>query len=161
MTQLIPSPPWPRSWYNYPIILCGIAIQYVWAIAILVEERVIDITAIRPLLPYFFQSKYPTDYPDFIQVVLSGILAATATASVIGFFLKKKMSTLYALMPQQFVMVVSSVGVLHSMFISQYADGTIRPRAVIVATLVPIVLLTIFHTWSMILILINAGDDEK
>jgi|KBSSwiStaDraftv2_1062776.scaffolds.fasta_scaffold10139_18 hypothetical protein len=156
---------WPRSWYNYPIILFGIVIQYVWAIALIWDQRVLDITTVAPLLPRLHpfgeHSLYNSmDHHPAYRWGIIVILVAIASISAMGFFFDKKMHTLYALVPQQFVLCVSSVGAIHAMIVGHFADGTVRSNAFLFADQAPIVLLTIFHTWAMFLILKHAGDKD-
>lgn len=156
MTQIMPSPPWPRSWYNFPIILCGLMLQMAWVIAIVWDQSVLDTTAIAPLLPYSHEGLTRHD-PFWRWAVVAGLLISTGIAFW-GFYMKRKIHNLMALIPQQFVMVVSSVGAIHAMINGRFHDGVVRSHAFLFADQSLVVWLTLFHTWAMILILIHSHD---
>ncbi len=152
------SSPWPRHWYNYPIILCGVWIQYVWAIAMAMDPSVLNITAVNTFLPYFHLSLGPYDSHTFHRWILAIILFMTGTCSMLAFKYKRKLHTLLALVPQQFVLFLSAGGALHAIILGQFADGTVRSSGFLLADQSSIIILAVFHTWAMVLIMIH-GDD--
>lgn len=155
---------WPRYWYNYPIVLCGIGLQYIWALAITIDANVVNATAINIFLPYLHRHGgpfVPNDW-DFgaIRWSLVFILTAIASLSFVAFQFRKKIHTVLALLPQQFVLALSSGGIIHGIYFGQFADGTVRTPAFLFADQSPVLLFTLFHTWAVILILLHGTDEQ-
>src|SRR5512143_2343884 len=92
---------WPRVAYNYPIILCAIGIQYVWAFSLMLDASVVNTTVTAALLPYLHLHNGPFNAHDldfnYIRWALIFILLATATLSFIAFQFTKKIYTVLAL----------------------------------------------------------------
>lgn len=148
--------PWPRVFWNYPIILSVIALQYIWAAALIVDPTALNVTAIHAILLYHVDDKPSYSFP--LRILLIVILLSTATFSFLGFFIKRKICTILAFVPQQFVMFISSAGLAHFIWLGQFADGVVRTPAFLLADQAAPIFLTIFHTWALILIIIHAGD---
>lgn len=153
MVRIGPVTPWPRVWYNYPIILCGICLQYVWAIVFYLapEEKLSTIVSI--LGPEVAAIASP-------NLITSLLLSVTATFSILGFRVRRKITTMYLFLPQQFMMVLGSVGAIKAIWTGEFVNGVFMGRALMLANQAPIIFLTIFHTWAMILILIHANDRD-
>ncbi len=144
------DPEWPRVIWNYPIILSVIALQYIWAFALIWDQAALSVTAINSIWPFHH-------HPEW-EWALIIILLLAATTSFCGFFMRRRIYTLLSFIPQQFVMTMSSVGAVHSIWLGQFADGTIRSHAFLLADQSPTIFLTIFHTWAMVLIMIHSRD---
>ena len=147
-------------WYNYPIILCGVALQYIWAIALAWDASVFNVTAIHVLLPHIDQPdrrdlmNFGT--PVLFRWFLVAVLTFSATLAIYGFKWRRKLHTLLSFLPQQFIMLLSSGAAIHAMVVGHFADGVIRSNAFLFADQSPTIVLVIFHTWAMILICLHA-----
>ena len=153
-----PGTPWPRHWYNFPIILCGIVLQYVWALAICFDAASLDATGLHSLLFKKVGSIGP--YPWYVIAVVVVALVCSATTCLYGFFVRRKLYSMLCFLPQQFLLLLSTWGVVHSVSSGTFADGTVRTIAFLAADQSPVLLLTIFHTWAIILILIHSEDPD-
>lgn len=138
--------PWPRKLFNFPIILIAIAQEIVWALALVWDERSVNVTAVSIL------SKFMSH--DLLIVCL----LATAFLAASGFFMARRINTLLALVPQQFLLYLSAGSALTAVINGRFADGVIRPHAFLLADQSAAFLIAIFHTWAMILILRHAED---
>ena len=155
---------WPRYWFNYPIILCGIALQYIWAFALIVDPIVVNATAINALAPYFHRHPGPFHISDWdfapIRWAMVFVLLATASLSFLSFQFERKLHTVLALIPQQFILLLSTGAIMRSIYLGQFADGTVRTPAFLLADQAPVLLLMVFHTWAVILILLHGSDSH-
>jgi hypothetical protein len=150
--------PWPRTWYNYPIILCGIVLQLVWAVSICFDSTALDITGLHSLLLARLGTNV-SPHPWHVVTLVAAGLIASAFACWTGFFVRRKLYSMLCLVPQQFVLLLSTWGILNSLRLGVFGDGTVRTSAFLTADQSPVLLLTIFHTWAMVLMLIH-GEDE-
>lgn len=144
------DPEWPRVIWNYPIILSVVALQYIWAFALAWDSSPLNVTAIYSIWPF-------NHHPNWRWALII-ILSLTATLSVWGFFMQRRIHTLLAFIPQQFIMTICSIGAIHSIWLGRFADGTFRSHAFLLADQSPTIFLTIFHTWAIILIMLHSGD---
>jgi hypothetical protein len=55
-----------------------------------------------------------------------------------------------ALLPQQFLLLVSAFGGIRAAVLGHYADGTVRPWQFIVADQLPVILLALIYTTAML-----------
>ena len=149
------QPAWPRHWYNYPIILAGIAVQYVWAIMVAADPLVLTTTMIHSLVPYLVGA-----HPEVLRWTLMLIFLSTATLSLLGFCWKRNIHTILSFIPQQFIMFLCAGGAIHAMARGTFADGTVRSHAFLIADQFPALALAIFHTWAMVLILLHGEDKD-
>lgn len=138
--------PWPRKLFHFPIILIAIVQEFVWASALAWDERVMKVTAISVL------SKFMSH--DLLIVCLLG----TAILAASGFFMARRINTLLALVPQQFLLYISAGSALAAVINGRFADGVMRSHAFLLADQSAAFLIAIFHTWAMILILHHAED---
>ncbi len=150
------APPWPRVLRNYPIILSVVALQYVWAAALILDPAALNVTSIHSLLLQHYDAKPIAS--TFYRILLATILLFTSTLSIVGFFQRHKLYTILAIIPQQFIMCFVSVGLLYYIWLGQFADGVVRTPIFLLADQVAPIFLTIFHTWALILIIIHSGE---
>lgn len=148
------QPSWPRHWYNFPIILCGIAMQYIWAIAIAASPGVMNTTIIHSLLLYM-----PDPASGLVRWLLVLVLCTTATLAIAGFQFKRNINTVIAFLPQQFIMFLSAGGSIHAMATGTFADGTVRDHWFLIADQSAPLVITIFHTWAVILLTKHGADE--
>lgn len=137
------------------MILAGIVLQYIWAIALAWDPTVFSVTAIHVLLPHIDQriaSISELSHPFLFRWILITVLVLSATLAFYGFSWRKKLHTLLSFLPQQFVMLLSSGAAIHAMVVGHFADGVERSGAFLMADQSPVILLVIFHTWVMALI---------
>ena len=140
--------PWPRRLINFPIILIAIVQEYLWAISLIWDSNSINVTAINIL-------------SNFMSVaVLSTVLIAVPTLAAVGFTFHKRINTLLALVPQQFMLYLSAGGAIESIYLGKFADGVERTQAFLLADQCSAFLIAFFHTWAMVLIL-KYGEDYK
>ena len=57
---------------------------------------------------------------------------------------------LLTIVPQQLVMLLSAGSAIHAMWVSQFADGVVRPRAFIMTDQMPAVLAAAMHTMAIV-----------
>lgn len=144
MTKRVP--PWPRRLVNFPIILIAITQELVWAAALIWEKGSVAVTAINIL-------------SEFLPVpILAYILIITPILAAAGFSMKRRINTVLALVPQQFLLYLSAGGALEAMWYGRFADGVERTQAFLIADQCPAFLIAFFHTWAMVLIL-RYGED--
>lgn len=144
---------WPRHWYNFPIILCGITMQYVWAIALAANPSVMKTTVIHSLLLYL------PDQPSWVRWMLVLILCMTASLAIAGFQFKRNLHTVMAFLPQQFIMFLCAGGAIHSMSLGTFADGTVRDHWFLIADQASPLIIAIYHTWAVILLTKHGADE--
>jgi hypothetical protein len=132
--------PWPRKLMNFPIIIIAIIIQYTWSICILLDKTAVNTTSVN-ILSWFFTRN-----------VLFMILFTCATSSAAAFVFKKKIWTCIALMPQQAMLALSSLGSLIAILNEQFADGVERSRGFLLVDQCPILFLFVAHGWAVMLI---------
>lgn len=144
---------WPRHWFNYPIILSGIFVQLVAAIALAFDSEVMTTTVIHALNAYM-----PRDHGITRWAVVSLLLAVSSLAFA-GFYFKRNIYTIFSLLPQQFVMFLCAGGAMKSMVSGVFADGTVRTSAFLMADQVPLLSIAIFHTWAVVLLARHGADE--
>jgi len=119
--------------HPYLIVLYAIILHWVWCAALLTDSAAGNATAVHVLL-------------DVVSpTVAAGIYFAVGACALLGFFCKK-IATPYYLLPQQAVMMISAGGVIHAMWIGQFADGVQRSQAFLVADQAPAVIGALLHT---------------
>jgi hypothetical protein len=81
-----------------------------------------------------------------------------AALATIGLFCRRNIVKALCMLPQQFIMMVSSGGALLSMWLGQFADGVQRPHAFLIADQAPAIIAAILHTYAIIMIAQNRDD---
>ena len=141
--------PWPRTVINFPIILIAIVQQFLTAVALVWDPQAHYATSIHILYEVLPNSK-----------VLAGFLFMSAFMAGASFSMRRKVETIMLMVPQQLMLYLCAGAALHAIAIGEFADGTQRSSAFLLADQVPIILLAVFHTWAMVLILIH-GEEIK
>ena len=126
-------------WHHCPLIIFFAIIQhFLWAMMLLYDEEVEQVTALSALTPFIIV------YRGVVLLLLVAILAASSI------FVENRIYRTIMMIPQQFVLVVSAMGAMDAMIRGTFADGIAHPRSFIVADQIPAVLLCIFHTVAII-----------
>src|SRR5688572_27385699 len=129
------------------IVLLGVwyavALHMLWAGLMVFSSQPEHTTAIYPLSRLF-----PNPYG------LALILVAVAGCATYGLFKRGPGITdrVLLLAPQQLVLGVSAAGALHAMALGQFADGTVRSSAFLIADQAPAVLALFVHSASIVLL---------
>ena len=126
-----------RKW----IIWWAVIVHFVWGILLLVDVSPLGITAIHE----FALLGLP-------RYVISALFIVAAAMSTWGLVHKPKSDIIRILylLPQQMLLVISAVGAAKAMWLSQFADGVIRPREFLIADQMPVILTAIFHTLAIL-----------
>ncbi len=82
-----------------------------------------------------------------LAFIAAGMLASISTWSTF----EDPMTHIALLMPQQFLMFVSMVGAMQSMFLGRFADGIVRPPMFIFVDQVWLIVLCIAHVAAIVL----------
>lgn len=123
-----------RHLFRWPTLLVATAMHYVWAIILLTDPRVIHVTALTPAANF---------NPRLVGLLLLfiahfGVWALTQP--------RLSWKTLFALLPQQMVLLMSSIAAVFFAVAGHYGDGVARPHGFIMADQALIVLMTMMHT---------------
>ena len=126
---------------NSLIIIYAIMIHLLWGICLLNNQAAGNATAVHTML-------------EFISAPYAAILyIAVALLALIGLFCRKGLGAILALLPQQFVLMISAGGVLYAMWNGTFADGIHRAHEFLIADQAPAVIAAILHTVALIMII--------
>lgn len=119
-------------------VMFAIALHLFWAGNLLIDLAPLNVNAINAL-------------HRFIQPppLLIGTLIAVALLAVVG-ILHRFWWAFLLLIPQQILLYMSAIGAVESAWLSQFADGIIRPHTFIATDQAYSVLLALFHTVAII-----------
>lgn len=119
----------------------AIALHLVWATLLLVTDAPQQTTAI-----YTLSQLFPNQYG------LAIILLAVAGCSTYGLLKKGSGITdrVLLLAPQQIVLGISAAGVARAMILGEFADGTARSSAFLIADQAPALLALFVHSASIV-----------
>lgn len=121
------------------IMICySIVLHLSWAILILADESSVGATAISSLHRVV---------PNF--AALSTLVGGSAILAIVGLCLQRWWLVFF-LLPQQTLMLISAVGALDAMWLSQFADGVFRSRAFIMADQMYCPLSALGHTVALV-----------
>ena len=126
-----PSVPW--------VVLFAVLLHLVVGVLLVGDASAGNATATHSLLDLY-------DSPKLVGMAL--ILAALL--ALVGILRPSSRLTLLLLLPQQFALIVSAGGAVNAMWLSQFADGVMRPRPFIIADQSPVALMAILHTLAII-----------
>jgi hypothetical protein len=133
---------------HWLIIWYAIILHFVWAITLAFSPTAGYATAVHTML-------------EFISVpwaiTLYGVVAFMAT---IGLYCRHGFGRVIALLPQQFVLMVSAGGALWAMYLGQFADGVQRSHEFLIADQSPAVIGAILHTVAIYWIINRAKKHE-
>lgn len=119
------------------MVLYAICLHFSWALILLVDQSAINVTAVNALARYI----YPIG-------LLAWVVAAAAGAALLGLLINSPWIVVL-LLPQQILLMMSAAGAIEAIWISQFADGVIRPRGFIAADQLYSVLAAIGHTMAI------------
>lgn len=120
------------------IILVAIALHIVWAIGLAVNPAASNATAVHALMLL-------TKYTDVAALILA-VAAAFASVGVgwrWAWGLPARLWRVLLLLPQQCLLMISSIGAMDAMLSSSFADGVARPLWFIVVDQIPVILITL------------------
>lgn len=114
-------------------------LHLVWAL-ILSSYPPVRTTALDLMLRIFWNS----------APLAGGVLTISVVLAVIGIQSHNRPLLSFILItPQQFIVVISSIGAISAMLSGHFADGIIRPHEFIIADQAPAVLLGIMHAIAL------------
>lgn len=122
---------------NHPVsimVLYAIALHLAWASILWFDDAATNATALNALFRYI----QPTG-------LLSFVIASAAIAALVALFTENPWVVIL-LLPQQVLLMMSAAGATEAMWLAQFADGVLRPRAFIVADQLYSVLAAVGHT---------------
>ena len=128
-----------RAGINYWIIWYAVALHVTWGLLLLVSADPAQVTAV-----------------NHVRLALGGRwtsavgLLVIGGAAGIGLVQHIRWMSLTMLLPQQFILMLSALGALHSIATGTFADGAHYPRAFIAADQLPAILAATFHTCAII-----------
>jgi hypothetical protein len=124
---------------RYPVVICVVTtIHIVWAIGLLVNPASHYATAVHALV-------LTATHPGFAATAL----VCVSCLALLGLRLGPKWWWLIVF--QQMILVMSAVGCINAMYLSQFADGVIRDRWFLIVDQVAIVALAAGHSISLYL----------
>ena len=109
-----------------------------WAAIIMVDDSALNATALHAIYRYLGSSLLVAE-----AVFFSALLALVGIATNIPW-------VILLLIPQQVLLMMSAGGVTEAIWIAQFADGVVRPRAFIAADQLYVILAAIGHTLAII-----------
>lgn len=110
-----------------------------WAFMIALDKSALNATAVDALFRVFDD-----------RWVIIFVLILASTMSLVGLFGRWSWVSIL-LIPQQALLMLSAAGVLSAVFLSQFADGVLRPRAFIAADQMHMVWSAVGHTIALIM----------
>lgn len=123
-----------RNHYISIMVMYAISLHLVWSGILLFDDAATNATALNALFRYI-HSPY----------LLSFVIFTAATSAFFGLFLESSWLVIL-LLPQQVLLMMSAAGATEAIWLAQFADGVIRPRAFIAADQLYSVLAAIGHT---------------
>lgn len=130
------------------MVLFAISLHLWWALMILVDQSALNATGLSSLYHYI----YPAP-------LLAWVLVSAAGMAFLGLFVRSHPWLVILLIPQQVLLVMSAAGALDAMWLAQFADGVLRPRAFIAADQMYSVLAAIGHTMAIIARALDRSND--
>jgi len=125
------------------MVLFAVTLHFFWAFIILYDPQSLGATGIASL--------YRIIHPSSLLVLT---LVCSSTLTLIGLLLRYPLSFIL-LIPQQILLMMSAAGAIEAIFISQYADGVLRPWAFIAADQVYSIIAALGHTLAMALFVLR------
>lgn len=121
------------------MILYAVTLHLAWATILQFDPSAMDATALHALSRWGLS---PTS--------LSILIAACAIAALAALSTRKPTWMLFLLLPQQILLMMSASGAIEAIWVSQFADGVVRPRGFIAADQLYSVLAAVGHTTAII-----------
>lgn len=120
------------------MVMFAVALHLWWAFLIMVDNAALGATGVASLHRYIHS-----------PMLLAATIAAAAVMALVGTV--SRISWLFMLMvPQQVLLMMSAAGSVEAMWIAQFADGVLRPRAFIAADQVYSILAAAGHTLAVV-----------
>lgn len=120
------------------MVLFAVALHLWWTLMILIDRSAVNATGIASLHRFIFPAG-----------LLAAVLFAAAVMAFAALFIRRPWMVLL-LLPQQVLLMMSAAGALEAIWLAQFADGVLRPRAFIAADQMYSVLAAIGHTMAII-----------
>ncbi len=123
---------------RYPMAWYAIALHMVWGISLLFSMSPAKVSGLSILY-----SAFPNRY------LLAGVLFTACGIAFVGLRYFHDIKTLFCLVPQQVLLLAAAYGVLLVIYQGHFADGTVRDRYFLITDKLGIVLIAVFHTFSL------------
>lgn len=120
------------------MILYAVILHIAWAVCAWVDPSAVNSTALAAVHDIFGTLGTP--------LVCLGV----ALAALAAFRIEEPYPALLLMLPQQAIMTVSALGAAHAIYISQFADGVLRPRGFIAADQLPAIIGAVGHTIAVV-----------
>lgn len=132
------------------MVLYAVALHMVWAVILVNDASATNATAVHAV------SRFIKD-PE----TLAAVIFSAAAFALIGLFSYRVPLFVMLLLPQQVLLVISAAGAIEAMWLSQFADGVVRPRGFIAADQIYSVLAAAGHTIAIIAHAVNHVGDGR
>jgi hypothetical protein len=133
------------------MVVCGIALHYIWAILVLVNTDALNSTPLASLHNFFDHFGVEARQLALI-LVLSSI-----SSSVAMWFDRAKLAPLL-LLPQQILLIIAATGCFSAAWLGEYADGVPRAHAHILSDQLPMILIAAFYSIAIIFYALRADN---
>lgn len=122
------------------IVLVATALHFIWAFGLAIDPAANNATAIHALL-LISENTF----------IAAGVLAIVAALGFFGAVAipPKRAARVLLMLPQQCILIMSSISASAAMAASTFADGVIRPRWFIIVDQTPVILITIGYLLAM------------
>lgn len=122
------------------MVMFAIALHLWWALMIVLDISALHATGLASLYHYIAQ-------PQLLAAVIVGATLMSFAAMV-----SSARWIVLLFLPQQVLLMMSAAGVVEAIWLAQFADGVMRPRAFIASDQIYSVLAAIGHTTAIVTI---------
>lgn len=140
-----------RKYHLSTMVLCAVSLHLSWAGFLFMDATAVNATAVHALFRYIF--------PVGLLIWVLGCASVTAFVGLM--FIRTSQWLAILLLPQLILLWMSAAGAIQAIFISQFADGVVRPRAMIAADQWISVLVAFWYTIAIILHSSRGSNAEK
>ena len=130
------------------MVLFAIALHLCWTLMIFLDPSALNATALSALYRYIHPAP-----------LLAMVISSAAMMALAGLFTNRLPWVVILLMLQQAMLMMSAIGAIDAMWLAQFADRVIRPRAFIAADQMYAVLAAIGHTAAIIARAVDRAQD--
>ncbi len=120
------------------MILFAIALHLWWTLMIILDQSALNATGLASLYRYIQPPQ-----------ILASVIGGAALLAIIAMVTENPW-VVVLLLPQQILLMMGASGAIEAIWLSQFADGVLRPRAFIAADQINSVLAAIGHTVAII-----------
>lgn len=120
------------------MIMFAVALHFTWSALIMFDDSALNATALHALFHWI--------KPAWL---LSYILLSAASMALFSLMTRSPWAVLF-LLPQQVLLIMSASGAVDAIWLAQFADGEIRPRAFIAADQIYSIIAATGHTFAII-----------